>query len=349
MRNRTISYTVVAIALLGVGCATGSDGKQPVEQPEVKQEAQLAEPSAQPDRGKRHGKNGKHGKQHGKRGADLIGGALEFVDLSDEQRTKIEALRNGLRGDPAARHEAHKEHKAKLIAAIRSGNLADLEIDKAAMEKRMSEKTTKIVSALNELHQTLDASQRETLVDTLRAKHEARSKRRAERKGAKGDGEKMRRHEGKAKGKHMRGGFGRFMKDLDLTEEQRAKLDAARPTDRPSRGEWKAKREARAKKMTETLTAFAKADFDAARLDLGARFSEHMAHGMNRGMKHFETLLPILTPAQRTKLADKMQLRFEQMKDRKLDRPGHGGMLDMQNPADEPPTEEIVEPEALEL
>lgn len=344
MHIRTLTVAAVTLALFGTACATGNDEPETVETPsEAKQEPQQAEapPTAERERKSRHGKSGKFGK-FGKRGgpeAHLLGAALRHVDLSDEQRAKIEALRTDVKGDREARHEARAASHAKRIAAIRSGNVADLQVDSAEIQKKAEEKASKMVSAMNQLHSILDSGQRQVLVDTLKAKSAERAKRWEERKAKRPEGKS-----GKRKGHHR--GFGRMLENLELTEEQQAKIDAAREADRGSPEDRKAKHEARKKQMDELLTAFVGDDFDAQKLDLATRIAERMTTMSEHHAKRYEVLLPILTDEQRTQLADRMQQRHERMKDGKWrrhgDRPDYGRDLDTMDPE---VIEEVEQPE----
>lgn len=312
MRNRTFTFTTAAVALLGVGCATGSDGNQPVEQPaEAKQEVQQAEPEAAPKAHQWKGKGGKRFGRHGKgREGHLFGAALHHLELTDEQRETIEGLRANLKKDREAGRTSHQARKAKLVAAVRAGNLDGLTVDEAEISRKAKDRAVKIAIAMNELHTTLDPEQRKALVDVVRAKHEHRAKRGEERRAKKGD---------KAGRGGKRFGLGRLLEGLELTDEQRAQVEAAQAS-RPTPEERAEKRKARAEQMEKLLSAFAQDDFDATRLNMAERLAERMTKGNERHTSRLQTVLPILTDEQRTQLADRMEKRFERMG------PHHRGM-----------------------
>ena len=321
--KRTLCLTGAALgaALFSFGCATGTDETEPTEPTEQAQEPQAAEP--EPKEATKHQGKMKHHRRghghHGAKGGHLLRAALKYVDLTDEQRTKIEAVADGLKRDRDP--EARKARKEKLIAAIRSGDVSALSAAPADVEKHAREKAAKITSALNELHSILDADQRKQLTEAVAAK----MKKRAQRRAAWGDDGDW------AHKKLGRRGFGahkieRMARKLDLTEEQRGQLEEARKkaeTERPSADEMKKRFEERRAHVEAMIAAFEKDDFDAKTLGLEQRFAERAKQKVSRKTKHLAVLVPILTDDQRAKLADTMQERLENP--RSFRKPGRFG------------------------
>jgi len=252
--------------------------------------------------------------------------ATHALDLSPEQKTALEKIGDDLRhgsgagaggdgGAPAASaavegdggaHNARSEMKeahADLVAGVKAGKLDMAKIDahQASMDKSMKARQEKELDALTKLHGTLTPEQRAKVVTNIKAAEEKRASR-------------IKQHEAKTGGDGGKPNFAKmrfehYTRDLDLSDEQKKKVEGILPKEDKS----DAAREDAKKVLDATVAAFEKETFDAKKLPQPdpkkrpAAFSDLA--------KFFNGLVPILKPEQREKLANK------------LDKPsdGHGG------------------------
>lgn len=302
-----IGIVIGSLSLFVVGC----------EQPETgevapgEEGAPLVEEAAEtPEAGGREDHHDKHGKRAKGPGDMLMKKALRDLDLSDEQRAKIEALSDGGQRSDEGR-TAHEEFRAALAAGVRAGKLDTALInDKlAALEQLGNAKRDQMFANLNTLHQTLTSDQRATLVASIRdkadkwqGKHDAHD-----------DGDESAPKRGKA---DKRGGkFGKFGKDkamhlmrgLDLSEEQRTAVRDAMQDGKPSREDKGAKRDKMRQKMTAMMDAFASDSFDAKALAADDDGSNHMRDMLDRKVAMVTKLIGVLDETQRETLATNLE------------------------------------------
>jgi hypothetical protein len=224
------------------------------------------------------------------------------LELTDAQRTTIQAAADSIapKGPPAGA----QAHASALAAAVRAGK-----VDVATLSPKMEiapseEHKTALVKALTTVHQTLTKEQRVALVAAV-AKHQGKHG-----DGPKGEGPK---HEGM---KHEGGAhFGpmRMLEGLDLTKDQEAaiqkELEANKPA-KPTEAEreaMKAQHEAMKKELDARLQTFASDTFDAnAFVAPIANAPKAAPHG-DRFVADLAAIVPLLTPAQREKLATKLE------------------------------------------
>ncbi|MBK8255278.1 MAG: hypothetical protein IPK82_21785 [Polyangiaceae bacterium] len=274
-----------------------------------------AAPAKQGEKGMRgdHAGRGHHGRPGGP--AMLLGAALHELDLTDAQKTTIQAEMDALR-DGAGKPDMDA-HRTALAEAVRSGN-----VDVTALKAQVAPKapdTSRLAKAIGVLHDTLTQAQREQLVAAISDRMEKGPK------GPPGDhegppGDREGGSDGEAKAHHKefkkggRGAFGpmgHMLKDLDLSDVQREKVKEAlsklAPTD-ADREAMKAQHEAFQAKMKERLATFATASFDA---NAFVTPPEGGKHGPDKMFGHMveslAAVVPILTEAQRTELAKRIE------------------------------------------
>ena len=293
--HRTLTALGLALALAGIGCqseTTSEDDPSVAEQ--ALEEGGAAAPDAAPDANE---PEARHHKRKGHHGPDkLLRAALKELDLSAEQRATIEesleSLQEGFRkgfdrGD-------HAERSKALADAVRAGS-----VDATALsgsddfEAKMKEGREKLVAALDQLHATLTPEQRTQLVETLQSRMKDH-----------GDPEKKRAWKDKMGQK----GPSHFMlHGLDVSEEQRAKIDAAlaaKGLDQPPEGMregFAAMKEHKA----AMLAAFASDNFDAGAL-LPAKGPDFAA-GKRRFIDSLAVSVPLLDESQRAELAERIE------------------------------------------
>lgn len=270
---------------------------------------------------RRHGKGakGRHGK-HGFGPHVLMHAALRELDLTPERRAELEKLAESAR--PPKNGGAHAAYQKALAAQLRTGSidaraLADQQAALAVERKAGKER---FLNALNQLHQALTPAERTQLADAVLARSE---KQHAHRKGAdareghragkhRGHDKGAGAHEGRRAGKHRghdKGGG--WFRGLDLTAEQRAKLETLRDQRKPEKvtgdaAERKAAREAIGARMRAAIESFKTDTFDArTSLPELPELGQH-EHTEAR-LEMLSAMLPELTPDQRTKLADRLE------------------------------------------
>lgn len=309
---------VLAGALAGLaGCSSGDSANLAAPSDEVAQ-APLAEGAADEKArdGRREGFHGKRGGMHGfgHGPGNLLKTALDELELSDAQKTAIKGALDKLHEDKGE-HPRDPAVHAALAEGVRAGSIdkAAIEAKLGPMESGIEEHRARMAEALSTLHATLTKEQRRALVDAISAKMEEKGAR-----GPKGEGPKGERG---GWGDHgMKGGpLGHMLGDLNLTDEQRSKIDEALEASRPSEADREEKKEAfeamRAE-MKARIEGFAADSFDAKAFLAGDAKKGPRAH-LDRMITSLAAIVPILTPEQRTSLADKLEKG-------PMGKPGHG-------------------------
>lgn len=278
-------------------------------------------PVAQPETG--HGPHAEHrARVHHGGVAMLIALSIRELDLTADQKAKVEQIRTDLHAKLEPAHAAGKELSGVLADGVAAGAVdrakADAAIEKLVGAVEQIQAATQ--DALNQLHAALTPAQRAQLVDKV----QARAAKWHEEHGDDG-------HAGAHHGPPRQGGFGH---DLGLTDDQkekiRANLKAMMPQGGPGGGSGGGDGHGAGgsgggggpgaggghgpgghdhHEMEEHMQAFATAfksdTFDAKTLGPGGgRAAGHMARfGATHMARWCEAAAPVLTPEQRTKLS----------------------------------------------
>jgi Spy/CpxP family protein refolding chaperone len=195
----------------------------------------------------------------------------------------------------APARDAAKNVKTVLADGVASGNIDKAKVDAAvAKEDAAAANVHGAASdALNALHAALSPEERQALADKVEAHAEIWKKVNTEAAGS------------KEKGSHLE----HLQKTLGLSQDQVDKISAALQKNALPKTDTAA--------MDTYVSAFTKAfptdTFDAKTFNQANAANGAMAkHGTARMVHFYETVTPLLTPEQRTKLADKLR---ERMKD----------------------------------
>lgn len=291
--------------------------------------SELAAPEAEAKGGKpEQARGGRHGRPGGP--GFLLGIALHKLDLTEAQKATIQGQMDALQANDEAPEGAHAAGRKALAEAIRSGK-----IDEAAFSKPLAKEPadrTQLVKALSVLHDTLDAKQRQALVDAVKAKMEKHGDRDGKREGGenkRGDREGKRAEGGNRRGDRegkrgwdrggddgerghdMRGPMG-MLRGIELTDAQREGVREAFEKMAPSEAEreaMKAQHEAGRAAMRERLASFVSDRFDAsAFVAMPEGAAKHGPDGMFGGMvKMLAKVVPILDETQRAELANRIE------------------------------------------
>jgi len=224
---------------------------------------------------------------------------IDALDLKDGQRASFAELEQNLRADLAPHRETVRQVATTLAAGIETGRIDAREsaAQQAALVATMADVRASIASALNEVHDTLDGSQRLALVTRLRAQHE--SERAA--------------HEGAAQQDHQHG-LARVAFELGLSEDQKQAIrDAVQrgaddifPDRKVRREDWEAK-------MKALSDAFVTDDFDAADFDLATGAEDGIKAFSEASARAIDLAGTVLSGGQRASLAAMIRTHAEKI------------------------------------
>jgi Spy/CpxP family protein refolding chaperone len=250
----------------------------------------------------------------------LLRGAYD-LNLTDEQKATLDKLEDGLYPDPTATPwVAYKAFQVDLVTSIRAAKLDNtkLQADYAAIDKAVAAAQAREADALNGLYAALDATQRQTLIDQIKARRAAREAH--ERPLVGPDGGVI---------DPTRRRLDRLGMELALDDTQKKAVGALLAKDSTMTvAAVQARREAYQKRVDTLLGEFGKDTFDAKKVDLTP--SAKPPHELAEHNATFTgSLLGILHPDHREKLA----MRTEHMSNRPSRNfedvdPAFGGGLD---------------------
>lgn len=218
--------------------------------------------------------------------------SLDTLGTGDAKRPQVEKLQRDLRTEMAPARDATKNLLLTLADGVAAGA-----VDKAKVDSTLATLATAAdaedqagLQTLNKLHAILSPAERAALVDKVEAHWEVW---------------RQVNHEEKA-GERERGGrLARLAEDLSLTPDQVSSISTAYHTALaglrvefdPQKGEAR---------VNAFSTKFAAKSFDAK----SVAASVHLAgYGSARMALFYETVAPVLTPEQRTKLAEQLRER----------------------------------------
>jgi len=219
--------------------------------------------------------------------------ATKDLALTPDQQTKVDALKQSLRDRDTSPQDAMKALHADLVSEVRAGKMdpTKVKVDETAIDAAMTTMHDKQAKALDGLHGILDAGQRRTVTDAIRARWAAHDKGGDADAGA-ADWSKKR--------------VDRMTTDLGLDATQQTQL-AALIAKQNSAVAMKAMHDASKAQMDALLTAFAGDTFDASKA-LPTTMGGKTPHDMiDRHITFLTQLVALLHPDQRDKLATQME------------------------------------------
>jgi len=272
--TRFAAASVLALSLAAVGCGGSTADTSPQT---AQNAATLAPVGAQ---------------THGP--VKLVGDALGDVPLRPDQRTELEKLA----ADAETRHQSIAPARKDLMEAV-AAQIEAGKIDRAALQPKIDAAADAFArvrdddrAAFERMHAILDASQRAKFVDSLQARFEAKR--------------------GEFKGRH--GEMKQWAEDLKLTDAQKSQIKDA------MRAQWKGGHDHEQGEGHPANEMKAHHDHGQKVLEAfkGDRFvmdevapkkdTREMATKMSgHFIKMAETVMPILTPEQRTLAAQKLR------------------------------------------
>lgn len=218
----------------------------------------------------------------------FIAMSLDTLGTDDAKRPQIEKIQHSLHVCTAPSRKVEKRLLETLAAGIDAGTIDTTKVDHeiGRLKKDADAASTCSNDALNQLHALLSPSERQALVDKVQSHWHIWQKV---------------NHETDAGVKEKGSRLDALTTELSLTPDQVDKMSGALTTamDAKTNQFDPSKVEAH---LQAFLTAFAGDAFEAASIKANA--NGHMAtHGAKRMALFYETILPILTPAQRKDLA----------------------------------------------
>jgi Spy/CpxP family protein refolding chaperone len=278
-------------AALGCGGSSTPPPAEPGSGSADVAEAQPAQPGAGMNEDESTEDVAAHHRHHHHGGfAMFIAMGVDQINTTPEQKTAIDKIKTDLWAKMEPAHVAEKN----VLLAVADG-VASGQFDQGKIDAAISDVGTKsggihdaIADSLNQLHETLTPPQRQALVDKMEAHFEVWHSANAP--------EEDKEH----------GHLAHLAKELALTPDQ---VDKARAAYEQAIGGVqhfdRAEADAHIKAFGE---AFTSDHFDAKTLPTKGELNAHMAvWGINRMVKLYEAVTPVLTPDQRTKLADNIR------------------------------------------
>jgi uncharacterized membrane protein len=224
--------------------------------------------------------------------------SVDTLGLPAEEQAQVDKIKADLRARMQPVHDAQKAVLLALADGVSAGNIDAAKLDAAVanVTNAAGQVHGATKDALNQLHAALHADERAALVDKVEAHWALWKESNGDEKAA------AREHE---PGGHI----AHLAKEIGLTNDQVEKVRAALPpavAAQAQRAKFDpAAAEARVKAFG---TAFASDTFDAGSLAPPAPPQAHMATwGVSRMVAFYQALTPVLTPEQRTKVAEKLR------------------------------------------
>lgn len=222
----------------------------------------------------------------------IFNAANDLPTLTDDQKTKIEAAEDEMTDHDPGPQDAVKAFSTDLAGQIRAGKIDTTKLgpDETAMDTALDAMLDKRAKALSDLHAALDATQRTTIALNLHA-------------AVVGAGpEPAVDHDAGAIADRVSHQVDRMASDLSLDDAQKKQVAAVLTKDEKAKAATPPPD--KRKDLDAVLTAFQGDPFDAKAALSQAMFGGKPAHqGMDEQAKLTASLLPILHPDQREKLA----------------------------------------------
>ncbi len=226
--------------------------------------------------------------------AMFIAISLDSLGTNPEQSAAIAKIQGELYQRMAPAHDAEKAVLLTLADGIAAGNIDQAKVDAAIAQLAQSSAGlhNAVADLLNELHNVLTPPQRIALVDKLQAHFEVWHRENSSDESAERDA-----HGGQ---------LAKLAKDLGLSAAQVEAVRSSFKTRMAAAHRFeRAEGDAHLKAFE---AAFESDSFDAKTLTTGGPVNAHMAEWGVRRMAHlYAAVSPVLTPDQRTKLAEQLR------------------------------------------
>ena len=220
--------------------------------------------------------------------------AIDSLGLDADKKAKVEKIQTDLHAKMAPAREAGRNVLTIVADGVAAGKIDDAKLKDALakQDKAAGQVHAAVSDALNQLHEALSPAERAALVDKVKAHAEVWKKVSHEEE-----------HGAHEKGTHL----GHLKEQLGLTADQVEKISAALKKDAPPKPDLKDV-DAHLKAFEE---AFVGEKFDAKTLKTADAANTAISKtGTGRMVRFYTIVTPLLTPEQRTKLAEHLRERL---------------------------------------
>jgi len=297
MTDRSVrSLTGLLAVILACG-ACGSCGKKPAtEAPEGSAPGDAAAATAAPGASEAAEVRRQPKPLRGRGLTALIVRAMGQVRLGDEQVSAVDAALDPLRASEAHGKGDFDAFQSDLLAGIRAGKLdtAKVRTDLASVDTAVQARRDREATAINALYAALDATARKAVGSGVGGRYAARAPRPVATDGGVAERVKPK--------------VDRLTTDLGLTADQQRQVAAILAKLDPSPAEAQVRVDEGKRQMEAFLSAFEGDRFDARKVEILA--PPRQPHEiLDRDVRFLSQLVPLLTPAQREKVATARQGR----------------------------------------
>jgi Spy/CpxP family protein refolding chaperone len=250
-------------------------------------------PSASPAEDQAGSELKEHHRHHHHGGVTkFIAMSLDTLGVDDAKRPQIEKLQSDLHAQMAAARETEKSLLLTLADGIAAGTVDTAKVDAAIAKLTAAADAVQGASldTLNKLHAILSPSERAALADKVEAHWEVW---------------RQVNHDAEPGGREHGGRLARLTEEVSLTPDQVTKISAALQTALAG-GSAKFDPQKAEAHVKAFATAFAGDPYDAKVVSSNAN-GNLASRGATRMAVFYETVTPLLTPDQRTKLAAELR------------------------------------------
>jgi Spy/CpxP family protein refolding chaperone len=222
---------------------------------------------------------------------------VEALDLRADQRAAVSEIEQNLRADLSPHRETLRQVVKVLAAGVESGQLdpAEAATQKQVLAAAAADARASFVTAVNGIHDVLDAGQRAELVARLQE-------------------QRLHGHVRGEAAEPPHGPVAKLAFELGLSEEQKQSIrDAIRSGVEEVFPDRKARREAEEAKLKALADAFVTDEFDAADHDLGGNVEAHLESFTNMAGRAIDISNSVLSVSQRHALAEMIRTRAEKL------------------------------------
>jgi len=280
----TTSASASASAMASASTAASASAAPAVDPAEEQAEADQAA-----DELRTHHRHHHHGGV-----AMFIHMAIDTLGVAPEKKTQLDKIQSDLFTAMAPARDANRAVIQTLVDGVTAGKIDTAKVDAAVAKENAAAAQVHqaTIDALNALHKALTPEERLALMDKVQAHAAVWKKVNADEDQASKD-----------KGSHL----AKLTETLSLTPDQVDKITTALKAGAPPKPDATAI-DAHLKALE---AAFVQENFDAKTLTTANAANTTIAKGGTARMVHFyEAVTPVLTPDQRTKLADHLKQRL---------------------------------------
>jgi Spy/CpxP family protein refolding chaperone len=287
MHMRSVSIT--AAALLLAACSHGSKSSAA---PEPAQAPAVNDPRAEDDPASEEVRD--HHRHHHQGGvAGLVALSLDTLDADPQKQAQVQQIQSTLHEQMTPARDAERNLLSALADGVASGNVNQPRVSSSLdnLEAATLLVHTQSLDAINQLHALLSPEERQAVAEKVRAHWEVWRKVNADED-----------YGSKEKNGHLT----RMAEGLQLTPDQVDRISAQLKTNPPAKPDPAAAQD----RVESFAVAFAGDKFDARTLGASDNERGRFAHsGAARMVRFYEIVTPVLTPDQRSKLADHLRDR----------------------------------------